>query len=259
MRVVPRSGEDGNRLAGVRVQFVDCRWELGAPQRGRELYLAGHVPGASFLDLEADLSDLTVPDAGRHPLPAAARFATAATRAGIGPGVLVVAYGTMGGAERLWWLLRHFGHDDCGVLLGGLEAWGGPLLAGEEEIEPGSSSRRSATTTRSAPPSSSAGSPIPRSCSSMPGRRRAGAASRIRSTTHRGGYPVRSMPPGPSPCPSCPTASSSPTAARASPPASCCTVQRSRAARAGSTPARGASGRSAACRSSEGRPAEPCD
>jgi len=39
-----------------RYQFVDCRWELGNPGRGRELYLAGHVPGASFLDVDADLS-----------------------------------------------------------------------------------------------------------------------------------------------------------------------------------------------------------
>jgi 3-mercaptopyruvate sulfurtransferase SseA len=30
----------------VRYQFVDCRWELGKPGRGRELYLAGRVPGA---------------------------------------------------------------------------------------------------------------------------------------------------------------------------------------------------------------------
>jgi thiosulfate/3-mercaptopyruvate sulfurtransferase len=120
----------------VRTQFVDCRWELGAPERGRELYLAGHIPGASFLDVDTDLSDLAVPGAGRHPLPSAGRFALAAGRAGIGPGVLVVAYGTMGGAERLWWLLRHFGHDECAVLLGGIGAWGGPLHAGAEEVEP---------------------------------------------------------------------------------------------------------------------------
>ncbi len=120
----------------MRAQVVDCRWELGSPDRGRELYLEGHVPGASFLDVERDLSDLSVPDAGRHPLPSAAQFEAAASRAGIGPGVLVVAYGSLGGAERLWWLLRHFGHDDCGVLVGGIEAWGGPLRAGEEEIEP---------------------------------------------------------------------------------------------------------------------------
>jgi thiosulfate/3-mercaptopyruvate sulfurtransferase len=121
---------------GVRTQFVDCRWELGAPGRGRELYLAGHIPGASFLDVDEDLSDLSVAGAGRHPLPSAEPFAAAASRAGIGPDVLVVAYGALGGAERLWWLLRHFGHDDCAVLLGGLAAWGGPLRSGEEEIAP---------------------------------------------------------------------------------------------------------------------------
>jgi thiosulfate/3-mercaptopyruvate sulfurtransferase len=120
----------------MRYQFVDCRWELGNPGRGRALYLAGHIPGASFLDLETELSDLAVPDAGRHPLPPAGRFAAAAGRAGIGAGVFVVAYGSLGGAERLWWLLRHFGHDDCAVLLGGVDAWGGELRAGEEEVEP---------------------------------------------------------------------------------------------------------------------------
>jgi thiosulfate/3-mercaptopyruvate sulfurtransferase len=120
----------------VRTVVVDCRWELGAPGAGREAYLAGHVPGAVFLDVDEDLSDVSVPDAGRHPLPSAERFARAASRAGIGPGVLVVAYGSMGGAERLWWLLRHFGHEDCGVLVGGLGAWGGSLRAGEERAEP---------------------------------------------------------------------------------------------------------------------------
>jgi len=41
-----------------------------------------------------------------------------------------------GGATRLWWLLRHFGHDAVAVLAGGIGAWIGPLRAGEEEIEP---------------------------------------------------------------------------------------------------------------------------
>ncbi len=39
----------------------------------------------------------------------------------------------MGGAERLWWLLRHFGHDDCAVI--GFGAWRGPLTHGDEELE----------------------------------------------------------------------------------------------------------------------------
>jgi thiosulfate/3-mercaptopyruvate sulfurtransferase len=120
----------------MRYRFVDCRWELGSSQRGRELYLAGHVPGASFLDMDEDLADLTVTGQGRHPLPSVERFAAAAGRAGIGDGVHVVAYGSLGGAERLWWLLRHFGHDACAVLVGGIEAWGGPLEAGEAQVEP---------------------------------------------------------------------------------------------------------------------------
>jgi thiosulfate/3-mercaptopyruvate sulfurtransferase len=118
----------------VRYRFVDCRWELGSPERGRELYLAGHVPGAAFLDVDRDLA--APPGEGRHPLPSAEDFAAAASRAGIGAGVFVVAYGSMGGAERLWWLLRHFGHDDCAVLAGGIDAWLGPLRAREEEVEP---------------------------------------------------------------------------------------------------------------------------
>ncbi|HEY3206220.1 MAG TPA: rhodanese-like domain-containing protein [Gaiellaceae bacterium] len=117
----------------MRYQFVDCRWELGKPGRGRELYLEGHLPGASFLDVDEDLASPPGP-AGRHPLPEPERFAAAAARAGIGDGVFVVAYGSMGGAERLWWLLRHFGHDDCAVLE--FAGWLGPLRAGTEEIEP---------------------------------------------------------------------------------------------------------------------------
>jgi thiosulfate/3-mercaptopyruvate sulfurtransferase len=117
----------------MRYQFVDCRWELGNADAGREAYLAGHIPGASFLDVDADLS--APPGAnGRHPLPSPDHFARAAGRAGIGRGVFVVAYGGMGGAERLWWLLRHFGHEDCAVI--DFDAWRGPLTSGAETIEP---------------------------------------------------------------------------------------------------------------------------
>ena len=117
----------------MEYQFVDCRWELGDPDRGRVLYLEGHVPGASFLDVERELAS-PPGRGGRHPLPQAQAFAEAARRAGIGDGVFVIAYGTTGGAERLWWLLRHFGHDDCAVL--DLEGWRGPLSRGEEKPKP---------------------------------------------------------------------------------------------------------------------------
>ena len=117
----------------MRYAFVDCRWELGDPEAGRRAYVAGHVPGAAFLDVDRDLAG-PPGSRGRHPLPEPGAFAAAAGRAGIGAGVFVVAYGSLGGAERLWWLLRHFGHDDCALM--DPTAWHGPLRAGEEEVEP---------------------------------------------------------------------------------------------------------------------------
>jgi thiosulfate/3-mercaptopyruvate sulfurtransferase len=117
----------------VDYRFVDCRWALGDPDWGRAQYLAGHIPGAVFLDLDRDLAGPPGPR-GRHPIPDAADFARAVGAAGIGPGVFVVAYGVVGGAERLWWLLRHFGHDDCAVI--DFDSWHGPLRGGEETAEP---------------------------------------------------------------------------------------------------------------------------
>src|SRR5438132_3139803 len=113
--------------------FADCRWSLDDPALGREQYLAGHIPGAVFLDVERDLSGPAGTPFGRHPVPTEEDFARAAGEAGIGEGVFVVAYGSMGGAERLWWLLRHFGHDECAVI--DLDAWRGPLTSGEERNE----------------------------------------------------------------------------------------------------------------------------
>ena len=104
-------------------RFVDCR--------RRAAYLAGHAPGAAHADPE---TDLTGDDGGgRHPLPRPEAFAAWASRAGIEADTLVVGYddGT-GWAARLWWLLRHFGHDSAGVIV--RDAWRGPLAVGEEEI-----------------------------------------------------------------------------------------------------------------------------
>jgi thiosulfate/3-mercaptopyruvate sulfurtransferase len=105
----------------VDVRLVDCR--------PREAYLAGHLPSAVHADPEADLTGAE--GGGRHPLPAAGNFERWASRAGIGPGTLVVAYdeGT-GWAARLWWLLRHFGHEHAGTIR--FDAWQGPLASGEE-------------------------------------------------------------------------------------------------------------------------------
>ena len=57
--------------------------------------------------------------------------------------MFVVAYGNMGGAERLWWLLRHFGHDACAVI--DFDAWHGPLTTGEEAAPPAAFAPRERT------------------------------------------------------------------------------------------------------------------
>jgi thiosulfate/3-mercaptopyruvate sulfurtransferase len=120
--------------------IVDCRYVLGRPGAGRPLFLEGHIPGAAFLDVDRHLAG-EPGERGRHPLPEGADFEAAARRAGIESTSRVVAYDEAGegGAARLWWLLRHFGHHEAAVLDGGLAAWreeGGPLEAGDGPSHP---------------------------------------------------------------------------------------------------------------------------
>jgi thiosulfate/3-mercaptopyruvate sulfurtransferase len=119
-------------MSHVRYRFVDARWDIGDPDFGRRSYLEGHIPGAVFVDVEQELSD-PPGTRGRHPLPTTEAFVAAMSRLGVDDHTYVVAYGAMGGAERLWWLLRHHGHDACAVL--DLSGWRGPLAPGEETAE----------------------------------------------------------------------------------------------------------------------------
>jgi thiosulfate/3-mercaptopyruvate sulfurtransferase len=113
---------------GLRV--VDVRWR-SRYENGRGIsfddydgYLAGHIPGAVFAGMVADLSDAThaIPDM----LVGSEQFARVMGRLGIGSDTLVVAYDNMGfplGSARLWWALSYYGHDRVRVLDGGLRAW----------------------------------------------------------------------------------------------------------------------------------------
>jgi thiosulfate/3-mercaptopyruvate sulfurtransferase len=119
--------------AGPRALLVDVRWALtGSDHAG---YRAGHLPGAVFCDLDAELA--AVPgDGGRHPLPSVAQLAAMMRRLGIVPGRAVVVYdgGAGGAAARAWWCLRWVGHADVCVLDGGLAAWveaDGPIEGGD--------------------------------------------------------------------------------------------------------------------------------
>ena len=129
--------------------LLDVRWSLARPD-GRDEYLAGHLPGARYVDLERDLSGRPDPGRGRHPLPEAADLEACLRRAGVRKGHPVVVYDDANGqsAARAWWLLRWSGHQPVQVLDGGLAAWvaaGGNLESGtpaavregDVEVRPG--------------------------------------------------------------------------------------------------------------------------
>jgi thiosulfate/3-mercaptopyruvate sulfurtransferase len=126
---------------GGRVVLLDVRWALG-DEHGPATYLAGHLPGAVFVDLETELADPPTPAEGRHPLPSLQRLQACARRWGIRDGDAVVAYDATGGlaAARAWWLLRWGGLSDVRLLDGGLDAWvaaGGSLETGDVVPETG--------------------------------------------------------------------------------------------------------------------------
>ena len=52
----------------VNVVVVDCRFALGDPHQGHQEYLAGHIPGADYLDLNRDLSSPVQRHGGTAPV-----------------------------------------------------------------------------------------------------------------------------------------------------------------------------------------------
>jgi thiosulfate/3-mercaptopyruvate sulfurtransferase len=95
-------------------KLIDARLYLDG-RSARDGYESAHLPGATFLDFEATLSDPPGDGApgGRHPVPSPERFAAGLAAAGISSGDTVVAYDDAGGviAARLVWLLRALGED----------------------------------------------------------------------------------------------------------------------------------------------------
>src|SRR5215813_7296662 len=102
----------------AQARVVDVRWKLGDPAAGRLMYLEGHIPGAAYVDMDEDLAS-SPGLGGPHPLPDAEHFAATMQRAGVDDETWVVAYDDGGsGAARLWWLLRHYGHQRVSILDG---------------------------------------------------------------------------------------------------------------------------------------------
>lgn len=129
------------RESGAPVRVLDVRYRLDRPD-GRPDYLAGHIPGAVYVDMDTELAAHGAPEDGRHPLPSPDRLQDAARRWGISADDTVVVYDDYGAvsAARAWWLLTRSGADDVCVLDGGLRGWldaGGGLETGEVVPEPG--------------------------------------------------------------------------------------------------------------------------
>lgn len=104
---------------------IDCRYSLASAGEGRTDYMAGHIPGAHYLDLAEDLSGPVCRHGGRHPLPEPDRFAATLARLGVGPDSNVVAYddSRLAFCSRLWWMMRSIGFKPPRLLDGGYRAW----------------------------------------------------------------------------------------------------------------------------------------
>jgi thiosulfate/3-mercaptopyruvate sulfurtransferase len=127
------------RLGQPDVTVVDGSFYLPALKRdARAEYLAGHIPGAMFFDIDAIADHSTsLP----HMLPGAAQFASAVGELGIGGDDTIVVYdgAGLGGAPRVWWTFRVFGARKVFILDGGLPKWtaeGRPVEAGETRRAP---------------------------------------------------------------------------------------------------------------------------
>src|SRR3982751_1809720 len=105
--------------------IADCRFDIANLSWGEAEYKAAHVPGASYLHLERDLSGSISAGSGRHPLPDPGTFASRLSALGVGADTQLIAYDQGNGAyaARLWWLARWIGIRNVAVLDGGMSAW----------------------------------------------------------------------------------------------------------------------------------------
>ena len=125
------STEDlARRLGAPGLRVFDCTTYLKPrpeggynAESGRANYDKGHIPGAAYLDLSAELSDRN--STLRFTLPPLDALTRAFAAKGIGHGTFVVLYSHASPvwASRIWWMLRAVGFDDAAILDGGLDKW----------------------------------------------------------------------------------------------------------------------------------------
>lgn len=127
------------RLGEPEIAVVDGSFYLPALKRNaKQEYLAGHIPGAVFFDIDAIADHSTdLP----HMLPGATQFNKDVSALGIGKDDTIVIYdgAGLGGAPRVWWTFKIFGAKKVYILDGGLPKWkseGRPLEQGTSRHTP---------------------------------------------------------------------------------------------------------------------------
>lgn len=128
-------------LSDASVKVVDASFKLpGVLPLPIDDYLAAHIPGAVFFDVEA-ISDHTSPLP--HMYPDEQQFARDVAALGVSSDDTVVVYDSGGwvAAPRAWWMFLSFGHTKIKVLDGGLKKWraeGRPIETGRASPKAGS-------------------------------------------------------------------------------------------------------------------------
>ncbi len=111
------------RLGDPNVKIIDASFKMpGILPLPKDDYLASHLPGAVFFDVDA-VSDHSNPLP--HMFPDAAQFGRDVGALGVSNDDTVVLYDSGGwvAAPRVWWMFLSFGHQNVRVLNGGLKKW----------------------------------------------------------------------------------------------------------------------------------------
>ena len=126
-----------NEIGASDLRIVDASWHMpSSGRKGLDEYLAGHIPGAVFMDL-ADLIDTASPV--YNTLPPPEKFASRMQSLGLGDGSRIVIYddSPVKTAARAWFMLKLFGAHEVAILDGGIAKWkaeGRTLAEGRETL-----------------------------------------------------------------------------------------------------------------------------
>ncbi len=126
-------------LGKDNVAVVDGSYYLATQNRDAKAeYLAGHIPGALFFDINGIADSSTdLP----HMLPGPDQFGKMVGALGISDSDTIVVYDGVGlySSARVWWTFRIFGAKNVFILDGGLPKWKTekrPLESGETKRKP---------------------------------------------------------------------------------------------------------------------------